>query len=210
MQYWSLTDPGVARTQNQDTCQIESLDRNTLLCVVCDGMGGAKSGNVASSLAVDVFVQEVKRSWKSDMKQDELDQVHVMLGTDANLSTAYFLKELLYRILDETDPDVQKREFGDWIEAALDSDIKSFVRCAARYQRWFKPIVNSFYCAYTNAFTEGFNNKIRWLIKQACCFRDREYFKLKIYQQPEISSEKSILVSVINRRRGKIYLIADT
>jgi transposase len=39
---------------------------------------------------------------------------------------------------------------------------------------------------------EGFNNKIRWLIKQAYGFWDREYLKLKIYQLPEISSEKSI------------------
>ena len=44
----------------------------------------------------------------------------------------------------------------------------------------------------SNAKMEGFNNKIRWLIKQAYGFRDREYFKLKIYQLPEISSEKSI------------------
>ena len=34
----------------------------------------------------------------------------------------------------------------------------------------------------SNAKMEGFNNKIRWLIKQAYGFRDREYFKLKIYQ----------------------------
>ena len=51
---------------------------------------------------------------------------------------------------------------------------------------------------------EGFNNKIRWLIKQAYDFRDREYFKLKIYQLQEISSEKSIWVSVTNQRRGKM------
>ena len=44
----------------------------------------------------------------------------------------------------------------------------------------------------SNAKMEGFNNKIRWLIKQAYGFRDREYFKLKIYQLPEISSEKSL------------------
>lgn len=75
MKYWGVTDPGCVRTQNQDAYQLEQLNRNTLLCVVCDGMGGAKSGNVASSLAVDVFVQEVKRTWKSDMKQDELDQM---------------------------------------------------------------------------------------------------------------------------------------
>ena len=75
MQYWALTDPGCTRTQNQDAYQIEELDRSTLLCVVCDGMGGARSGNVASSLAVDVFTQEIKRSWKPDMDPDRLDQM---------------------------------------------------------------------------------------------------------------------------------------
>ena len=58
MQYWGLSDPGMVRRQNQDAYQVVQLDRNTLLGVVCDGMGGAKSGNIASSLAVDVFVEE--------------------------------------------------------------------------------------------------------------------------------------------------------
>ncbi len=75
MQYWALTDPGVARSQNQDAYQIVSLDKNTLLCVVCDGMGGAKSGNVASTLAADVFTQEVKRSWVPDMDPESLDRM---------------------------------------------------------------------------------------------------------------------------------------
>ena len=43
-----------------------------------------------------------------------------------------------------------------------------------------------------NASMEGFNNKIRWLIRQAYGFRDLEYFKLKIYQLPEINSEKAL------------------
>ena len=75
MQYWGISDPGCVRTQNQDTYQFEVLDRNTLLCVVCDGMGGAKSGNVASTLAVDVFVQEVKRTWTSGMDPEKADQM---------------------------------------------------------------------------------------------------------------------------------------
>ena len=62
MQCWGLTDPGCVRKQNQDAYQIEKLDRNTRLFVVCDGMGGAKSGNIASTLACDVFVQEVRQS----------------------------------------------------------------------------------------------------------------------------------------------------
>ena len=43
-----------------------------------------------------------------------------------------------------------------------------------------------------NAGMAGFNNKIRWLIKQAYGSRDCEYFTLKIYQLPEISSSKEL------------------
>ena len=75
MQYWSLTDPGCVRSQNQDACRVEQLDKNSVLCVVCDGMGGAKAGNVASALAVDVFTEEVRRTWKSGMDQDRIDQM---------------------------------------------------------------------------------------------------------------------------------------
>ena len=75
MQNWGLTDPGCVRKQNQDAYLIEQLDRNSLLCVVCDGMGGAKSGNIASSLAAEVFVEEVKRSWKPKMDPEKIDQM---------------------------------------------------------------------------------------------------------------------------------------
>ena len=75
MQCWGMTDPGCVRAQNQDAFQIENLDKNTALCIVCDGMGGAKSGNVASTLAVEVFVEEVRRSWVSDMEAEEMEQM---------------------------------------------------------------------------------------------------------------------------------------
>ena len=75
MQTWGLTDQGCVRTQNQDAYQIEKLERGTVLCVVCDGMGGAKSGNIASTLALDVFVQEVKRNYHSGLDMIGVDQV---------------------------------------------------------------------------------------------------------------------------------------
>ena len=75
MQSWGLTDPGCVRQQNQDAYRIEQLDRHTLLCVVCDGMGGAKSGNVASALAAEVFAEEVRRSWIHGMSSDRIDQM---------------------------------------------------------------------------------------------------------------------------------------
>ena len=75
MQSWGLTDKGCVRKMNQDAYDIQQLDRSTLLCVVCDGMGGAKSGNIASSLAVDVFSQEVQRCWTPNMEWDRADQL---------------------------------------------------------------------------------------------------------------------------------------
>ena len=75
MQSWGITDPGCVRPQNQDAYKIEELDRNALLCVVCDGMGGAKSGNVASSLAVDVFTQELRSSYHANMDASDVDDL---------------------------------------------------------------------------------------------------------------------------------------
>lgn len=75
MQYWGLTDPGCIRPQNQDTYRVETLDKHTVLCVVCDGMGGAKSGDVASRLAVEVFTREIKDTWNSDLEDEQVEQM---------------------------------------------------------------------------------------------------------------------------------------
>ena len=75
MQHWALTDQGCVRKQNQDTFKTVQLDKNTLLAVVCDGMGGAKSGNVASQLTADVFCQEVERSWIPGQNRDKSSQI---------------------------------------------------------------------------------------------------------------------------------------
>ena len=41
----------------------------------------------------------------------------------------------------------------------------------------------------SNAGMEGFNNKVRWLIRQAYGFRDKDYFILKIYNLPKSKTE---------------------
>ena len=73
MQIWSLTDPGCVRTQNQDAFDIQRLSRGGMLCVVCDGMGGAKAGNVASAMAAEEFVREVKANYRASMGMEALD-----------------------------------------------------------------------------------------------------------------------------------------
>ena len=75
MEHWGLSETGKVRAQNQDAFRIEELDRNTVLAAVCDGMGGAKSGNIASKLAIDVFTEEVLCSYKPSMTQEQIEQL---------------------------------------------------------------------------------------------------------------------------------------
>ena len=58
MQVFGLTDKGIVRRDNQDHFQIATAaDGAVTICVVCDGMGGAKAGNVASELAAETFTK---------------------------------------------------------------------------------------------------------------------------------------------------------
>lgn len=75
MEAWGLTDTGNVREENQDFYRMERLGPETLLAVVCDGMGGARAGNVASRLACEVFCGEVCRSLRDGMTEAEEQDV---------------------------------------------------------------------------------------------------------------------------------------
>lgn len=75
MQIWGLTDPGNIRSQNQDAYNIVEFGHDRAIMIVCDGMGGAKSGNVASSMAAEAFVAEVRRSQRLALSVERVKQI---------------------------------------------------------------------------------------------------------------------------------------
>ncbi len=63
MNGWGITEKGEVRSQNQDFFALELVPgRNVALCVVCDGMGGANAGNIASSVAGEGFMDYMKNA----------------------------------------------------------------------------------------------------------------------------------------------------
>lgn len=58
MQVWGVTDRGAVRQQNQDAYAAKVLEDGRAIALVCDGMGGARAGNVASTMAVELFMEE--------------------------------------------------------------------------------------------------------------------------------------------------------
>lgn len=53
------TDIGRKRTVNQDSFMCDSFSNGMQLAVVCDGMGGAAGGGIASSLACRAFLESI-------------------------------------------------------------------------------------------------------------------------------------------------------
>ena len=70
MNLWGITDIGSVREQNQDDYYIEQVEPDLGLAIVCDGMGGARAGNIASQLAVQTFLETAKSSppqeWRAE------------------------------------------------------------------------------------------------------------------------------------------------
>ena len=62
MKYFGLTDCGKVRSENQDSLRMDAPGGELLTAVLCDGMGGAQAGRLASTLAADTFMSHAANS----------------------------------------------------------------------------------------------------------------------------------------------------
>ncbi len=68
MKIVAKTDKGMVRDTNQDAYAVGELPGGVAWAVVCDGMGGAAGGNIASALAVKVISEKINNSYNAQMK----------------------------------------------------------------------------------------------------------------------------------------------
>ena len=112
MEVWSMTDVGLVRKENQDAfavCQHEESGHT--LCVVCDGMGGAAGGRLASRIAVDTFMLEMQKVLRQDMTPEQLREASSYAVTLANRA-----------IRDAADASVDCRGMGTTLVSAVSYD----------------------------------------------------------------------------------------
>ncbi len=73
MKFYSKTDIGKRRTANQDAFYVGEFDNGAVMAVVCDGMGGAKGGNIASEKAATVISDYIVRSYSPKMSSTAVE-----------------------------------------------------------------------------------------------------------------------------------------
>ncbi len=117
---------------------------------------------------------------KSKLKPEQQEKVEYLLYFNDDLRSAYYLKELFYEILDCEDTERGKKLLSQWILIAQNSRLKDYQDCASTLQNWSKSIFNTFDYPYTNGFTEGCNNKIKVLKRNAYGYRNFNRFRKRI------------------------------
>ena len=114
------------------------------------------------------------------LSDEQKQQVNIMLYASPILSTAHFYKEDFLKILDCKDRNAAKIAISEWINSALDCGIPQFEKCANTMLNWLSGILNSFSSPITNGFTEGCNNKIKVLKRNAYGYRNFKRFRNRI------------------------------
>ena len=81
----SKIDKGVIRHSNQDAFIAGEISKNFTFAIVCDGMGGANAGNIASEIAVKTVSEYLYNSYRENMTLSEIERVVKSAVWSANL-----------------------------------------------------------------------------------------------------------------------------
>jgi transposase len=140
--------------------------------------------------ATDQLAKQVLKGtrWLLLMNPENLDdakgehrRLEEALKLNESLAKAYYLKEDLRQLWEQSDRRAAERFLTHWIRKAEASGVrmlKDFARTLAVHRRG---LLDWYTYPISTGPLEGTNNKIRALTRQAYGFRDIEYFILQLY-----------------------------
>ena len=111
-------------------------------------------------------------------KQKSLD---CLLEVNKPIAVAHAMKEQIRLFWSKKSAQEGTKFLVWWIMDTVETEINELQKTGRTLLRHWKGLVNYFKHPISNGKTEGINNKIKTMKRQAYGFRDIEYFKLRLY-----------------------------
>ena len=85
MNVYGQTHIGLVRENNQDALEYGTLSNTAQYAVVCDGMGGANGGNIASKIAVEVIGSRIRDGYRENQNPGSVEHLLTSAMATANV-----------------------------------------------------------------------------------------------------------------------------
>ena len=121
--------------------------------------------------------------FQGDLDESKNERTRLMdaLGLNQSLAIAYYLKEDLAQIWQQSDKAAAGKFLKDWCARARASGIRVLQTMANTLERHRTGILNWYDFPISTGPLEGINNKIGALQRMAYGYRDHDYFIAKLY-----------------------------
>ena len=124
----------------------------------------------------------------SELKDEQKQEVSVMLWQSEKLYKAWLLKEESYKFREAKTVEDAERELHNWLIFAESTEMEEFNACITAFHNWSREIINSIIYGYNNGYTEGTNNLIKVIKRNAYGYHKFENLRKRIFL---VSSENS-------------------
>jgi len=116
-----------------------------------------------------------------DENKNEKEHLEKALRVNKPLAIAYYLKEDLRQLWSQENKEEAEKFLEDWIDKARASEVAMLKKFSNTLSAHRTGILAYYDYPISTGPLEGTNNKIKTMQRQSYGFRDKEFFKLKIF-----------------------------
>ena len=117
---------------------------------------------------------------QENLSEEEFEQVSQMLSVSKALAQAYYLLHEFRNIMKSKTKEEAKLKLSAWYMHVGVTELNRFKKCVNTFVDWNEEILNAFETGLTNGYTEGCNNRIKVLKRNAYGVRNFDRFRKRI------------------------------
>ena len=118
-----------------------------------------------------------------NLNNEQIEQLSHMLGSSKPLAQAYYLLHEFRKFMYSQDLYEAKKRLHEWymhVGVTDQNEFGRFYKCIETFRRWEKEILNAFESELSNGYTEGCNNKIKVIKRNAYGMQNFERMRKRI------------------------------